>query len=107
MPQIVKGGKYIFGWSRVGDNGEIRIPPEAFQEYDLKKYENLILIPGSKRSGGFGLTSIEKLKKSPLGSVLEKDRLLKKQKITRKSNGLSKIAYFLIRDDSTLQGCEF
>jgi bifunctional DNA-binding transcriptional regulator/antitoxin component of YhaV-PrlF toxin-antitoxin module len=73
MPQIVKGGKYIFGWSRVGDKGEIRIPPEALQEYDLERCENLILIPGSKRSGGFGLTSIEKFKKSPLGSVLEKN----------------------------------
>jgi len=73
MPQIVKGGKYIFGWSRVGDKGEIRIPPEAFQEYDLKNYENLILIPGSKRSGGFGLSSIEKFKKFPIGAVLEKN----------------------------------
>jgi bifunctional DNA-binding transcriptional regulator/antitoxin component of YhaV-PrlF toxin-antitoxin module len=81
MPQIVKGGKYIFGWSRVGDKGKIRIPPEAFKEYDLIRYENLILFPGSKRSGGFGLTSIEKIQESPLGGVLEKNPQLAKFQI--------------------------
>ena len=54
MPQLVKGGKYIFGWAKIGNNGEIRIPPEAYHEYDLKKDKNSILFSGSKTSGGFG-----------------------------------------------------
>ena len=37
MPQLVKGGKYIFGWSKVGKEGKIKIPPEAYEEYNLKK----------------------------------------------------------------------
>lgn len=36
MPQLVKGGKHVFGWSRVGDTGRIIIPPEAMEEYHLK-----------------------------------------------------------------------
>ena len=70
MPQLVKGGKYTFGWSRVGDTGRIVIPAEAVEEYRLKESEKLILVPGSKTSGGFGLASQESLKSSPLGSVV-------------------------------------
>jgi hypothetical protein len=33
MPQLVKGGKHTFGWSRVGKTGRIIIPPEALTEY--------------------------------------------------------------------------
>ena len=29
MPQLVKGGKHVFGWSKVGNNGVIKIPPEV------------------------------------------------------------------------------
>jgi bifunctional DNA-binding transcriptional regulator/antitoxin component of YhaV-PrlF toxin-antitoxin module len=78
MPQIVKGGKYIFGWSKVGKNGRIVIPPEAVEEYGMTQYEKVILIPGSKRSGGFGLTSIELLKDSPIASLVQKDLRLAK-----------------------------
>ena len=70
MPQIVKGGKYVYGWSKVGEKGKIVIPPEALREYDLMS-ENVILMPGSKRSGGFGLTTATLLKNSPLGSIFE------------------------------------
>ena len=29
MPQLVKGGKHVFGWSLVTAGGEVLIPPEA------------------------------------------------------------------------------
>jgi len=29
MPQLVKGGKWVFGWVIVGFQGELTIPPEA------------------------------------------------------------------------------
>lgn len=35
MPQLVKGGKYIFGWAVVQNDGRIKIPDEAFTEYDF------------------------------------------------------------------------
>ncbi|MFX1449203.1 MAG: hypothetical protein ACFFCM_00090 [Promethearchaeota archaeon] len=82
MPQLVKGGKYVFGWSKVGDNGRIVIPKEALEEYNLTNVEKVILMPGSKRSGGFGLSSIELLKKSKLSIILEKNPKLSEFQIS-------------------------
>ena len=73
MPQIVKGGKYIFGWSRVGEKGEIVLPVEAVKEYNLS--DNLYLLPGSRRSGGFGLTTPELIKDSPFADEVNKSPL--------------------------------
>lgn len=73
MPQIVKGGKYLFGWSKLGNEGRIRIPPEAFEEYNLKQEKNCILFSGSRTSGGFGLSSVRILKKSIMKIVLEEN----------------------------------
>jgi bifunctional DNA-binding transcriptional regulator/antitoxin component of YhaV-PrlF toxin-antitoxin module len=64
MPQLVKGGKYVYGWSKVSHTGKIVIPHEAVEEYNLAAAEKVILIPGSKRSGGFGLTTVERLQRS-------------------------------------------
>lgn len=69
MPQIVKGGKYVFGWSKVGTDGKIVIPPEAAEEYNLTACTKVIVIPGSKRSGGFGLTTVERLQNTPLTGI--------------------------------------
>jgi bifunctional DNA-binding transcriptional regulator/antitoxin component of YhaV-PrlF toxin-antitoxin module len=71
MVQLVKGGKHTFGWSLVGDTGRITIPPGALEEYRLRESEKLILVPGSRTSGGFGLGSQESVRRSPLGVVLE------------------------------------
>jgi len=71
VPQLVKGGKHVFGWSRVGDAGRIIVPPEALEEYCLKESGRLILVPGSRTSGGFGLGAQESVRMSPLGFVLE------------------------------------
>ena len=66
MPQLVKGGKNAFGWSEVSENGTIVIPPDAFSEYHFTDGEKLILISGSKTSGGFGLSKLEVIQKSEL-----------------------------------------
>ena len=71
MPQLVKGGKYIFGWSKVGENGHIIIPEEAYLEYKFNEDEKGILMSGSKQSGGFGLSSNHLLRNSPIGKILE------------------------------------
>jgi bifunctional DNA-binding transcriptional regulator/antitoxin component of YhaV-PrlF toxin-antitoxin module len=70
MPQLVKGGKHVFGWSRVGNTGRIVVPREALEEYRLRESEKLILVPGSRTSGGFGLGSPESLSGSPRGEAL-------------------------------------
>ncbi|MFX1407559.1 MAG: hypothetical protein ACFFBW_11435 [Promethearchaeota archaeon] len=71
MPQLVKGGKYIFGWTIIKENGKIKIPEEAYFEYNFDKDKNGILISGRKTSGGFGLSSRGLMEKSPIGKLLE------------------------------------
>ena len=70
VPQIVKGGKYVFGWSKVGEKGEIKIPKEAYDEYALALDREVILFSGSKTSGGFGLSSIRILKNSKIEELI-------------------------------------
>jgi hypothetical protein len=70
MPQLVKGGKNAFGWSGVSLDGKIAIPPDAYTEYHFTDGEKLILISGSKKSGGFGLSKAELIKKSEIFDTL-------------------------------------
>ena len=37
MPQMSKGGKYIFGWVQIREHGEITFPAQAIEEYKLQK----------------------------------------------------------------------
>ena len=55
MPQLVKGGKWVFGWCVVNDAMQIQIPPAAYQEYEFQNGETALFIKGSKKSGGFGI----------------------------------------------------
>lgn len=55
MPQLVKGGKWVFGWVVAGPAGDLPIPPEAWDEYGFQGGEEGLFLPGSRRSGGFGL----------------------------------------------------
>jgi bifunctional DNA-binding transcriptional regulator/antitoxin component of YhaV-PrlF toxin-antitoxin module len=70
MPQLVKGGKYVFGRSRISDGGRIAIPPEAINEYKLKPDTKVILMSGSKTSGGFTIAKKSLLEQSEIGGVL-------------------------------------
>jgi uncharacterized ubiquitin-like protein YukD len=76
MPQIVKGGKYLYGWSRVGNQGKIKNPPEAFDEYNLKLEKYAILFSGSKTSGGFGLSSVRILENSIMNELIDNNTSL-------------------------------
>lgn len=71
MPQLVKGGKWVFGWAVVGPDGSLPIPPEAWDEYGFQAGEEAILIAGSRTSGGFGVSTFRLLNESPLGPHLE------------------------------------
>jgi hypothetical protein len=55
MPQLVKGGKWIFGWVVVGPDREIRIPSEAYIEYGFQAGEPVFFLAGSRTSGGFSI----------------------------------------------------
>jgi bifunctional DNA-binding transcriptional regulator/antitoxin component of YhaV-PrlF toxin-antitoxin module len=69
----VKGGKYVYGWSEVGSDGRIFVPDEARTDYNLEPRTKNILLPGSRRSGGFGLTNLSLLKNSPLSRLLDEN----------------------------------
>lgn len=70
MPKLVKGGKNAFGWSKVNENGKIVIPPDAYSEYNFSAAKYVYLLSGSKKSGGFGLTTLNLLKESYLSEIL-------------------------------------
>jgi len=83
MPQIVKGGKYVFGWSKVNELGSIRIPEDALKEYNFFEDQKVFIMTGSKKSGGFGITSYEKLNNSRLNSILKNNPDLAQFKIKK------------------------
>ncbi len=66
MPQLEKGGKWVFGWCVVGSNGKIQIPPEAFIEYGFKAGALCEVTKGSQKSGGFAICKPENLMNSPV-----------------------------------------
>lgn len=71
MPQLVKGGKYIYGLSKISKTGVIVIPPEAMKEYQLKDGERVIIMNGSRKSGGFGVTKSSILQKINLAGIIQ------------------------------------
>jgi len=66
MPQLVKGGKWVFGWTAVSSTGEVQIPPEAYDEYGFELGEQVVFLPGSRRSGGCSVASVAKLAESQI-----------------------------------------
>ena len=57
MPRLVKGGKWVYGWVIIGPEGKMTIPPEAWREFGFQTGDEAIFIPGSHRSGGFGIST--------------------------------------------------
>ena len=53
MPQMNKGGKFIFGKSLIRTDGTLRIPPQAMEEYHIADEGKVYLFTGSKITGGF------------------------------------------------------
>jgi len=83
MPKLVKGGKHVYGWSQVREDGTIKISDEALKEYGYSEDQKVIILPGSTTSGGFGITTVEKLSNSPLRTILEKKPSLAQFKIKK------------------------
>jgi hypothetical protein len=57
MPKLVKGGKWVYGWVVVRRQSKITIPPQAWHEFSFQAGEEAIFVPGSRRSGGFGIST--------------------------------------------------
>lgn len=70
MPQMNKGGKFIFGKSVIYADGTVQIPDQAIDEYDITSDGKVYLFTGSKITGGFCVTRKGLLKPSKLGHIL-------------------------------------
>lgn len=70
MPQMNKGGKYIFGKSLIRENLTIQLPPQAVTEYQAGIEKKVYLFTGSKITGGFCVTRKGLLEPSKLGHIL-------------------------------------
>ena len=64
MPQLRKSGKLVYGWSEIRPGGTMRIPPQILTEYPLTADGKVILISGSKQTGGFSVSTRALLKTS-------------------------------------------
>ena len=81
MPQLVKGGKHVFAWTVVGEDGEITIPPEAIAEYALENRERLFVLPGSRTSGGFSIGLRARILDSPVASAVNRHAQLRQCRV--------------------------
>ena len=71
MPQLNKGGKFVFGLSAINPDLTIHIPPQALTEYDATRDGKVIIFTGSKITGGFCVTTYSLLLNSKLKHILE------------------------------------
>lgn len=76
MPQMNKGGKFIFGRSIIGEDGRIQFPTQAIQEYHITLERRIYLFTGSKSTGGFCVTRKGLLLPSKLGHILTEQHQL-------------------------------
>lgn len=70
MPQMNKGGKFIFGISILRSDLSVHIPHQAIEEYAIASEGKVILISGSKKTGGFIVTRKGLLYASKIGNIL-------------------------------------
>ena len=56
MPQMNKGGKFIFGKSLIRNDLTIHLPTQAVAEYDAGAEGKAYLFTGSKVTGGLCVT---------------------------------------------------
>lgn len=70
MPQMNKGGKFIFGESVIRPDGMVQFPTQAVEEYRIASEGRGYLFTGSKSTGGFCVTRQELLLPSKLGHIL-------------------------------------
>ncbi len=67
MPQLERGGKYVFGWSVLHPDGSVLLPPEAVTEYGFPQQGSVVAMSGSKTSRGMRVGIAARLE----GTVLD------------------------------------
>lgn len=56
MPQMNRGGKFIFGKSLIRRDGSLLLPPSVVEEYAIGSEKFVYLFTDSKSTGGFCVT---------------------------------------------------
>lgn len=82
MPQMTKGGKFIFGKSLIRDDLTVYLPPQALAEYNAAAEGKVYLFTGSKITGGFCVTRKGLLEPSKLGHILTDNPTLQNYQTT-------------------------
>ncbi len=82
MPQMNKGGKFIFGKSLIRDDLTIHLPTQALTEYNATAEGKVYLFTGSKVTGGFCVTRKGLLEPSKLGHILTDNPALQNYQTT-------------------------
>ena len=76
MPQMNKGGKFVFGLSLIQGGGTVQLPAQAIAEYGIAAEGRVYLFTGSKVTGGFCVTHKGLLAPSMLGHILTENPAL-------------------------------
>jgi hypothetical protein len=76
MPQIGKGGKFVFGWSLIKADYSVKLPDMAVDEYKISSEGKVFLISGSKATGGFCVSRKKLLEGAMIAGVLKDNPLL-------------------------------
>lgn len=87
MPQMNKGGKFIFGKSLIRSDLTVYLPVQAIKEYNATAEGKVYLFTGSKITGGFCVTRRGLLEPSKLGHILTDNPALQNYQTTE--GGLS------------------
>lgn len=78
MPQLAKGGKYVYGWILINEDFSINLPDQIITEYNIQDRNTLYLMTGSKSTGGFCVLTKELLENSKINSILNDNKGLAK-----------------------------
>lgn len=73
MPQLNRGGKFVFGKSLVRSDFSLILPPQAIEEYGICGEGRVYLFTGAKATGGFCVTRKGLLAPSLLGHILREN----------------------------------
>ena len=106
MPQLNKGGKFVFGLSSIHDDLTVQFPKQALEEYRVLNDDKIIIFTGSKVTGGFCVTTYPLLSTSKLSHILHECPQLENQSIpqgalvTYKGR---KYAWLVLKENGSIQ----
>jgi len=81
----IEEGKYIYGIVTVGERGQIVIPKEARDQFDIKPGDKLVVVGDIRK--GIAIVKADVMKELALkilGAVSEEDRETAKKELRRK-----------------------